>query len=191
MLIAIDIDDVLLDMVPSLAGFHNERYGTGLIKEDFHSYKFSEVWGGSDEEAGRRVEEFLGGIHFVELSPVKGAVEGVKRLARDNRLISITSRHKKLKGLTERVLRKYFPQIEAVHFSHNAYVDFRNDKTKSQYCIELGVRTIIEDSLEYAEDCRSNGIDAVLLDQPWNRGREIDSVRRVYSWQQVTEHFKC
>ncbi|MBU2615952.1 MAG: hypothetical protein KKC19_02505 [Nanoarchaeota archaeon] len=191
MLIAIDIDDVLLDFVPDVVEFYNGKYGTQLTKEDFHSYRFSDVWGGSDGECIQEIEEFLRTPRFANLNPIEGAVEKIARLARDHRLISITSRNRNIRGLTERALREHFPSIGEIYFSHNSHVDFENDKTKAQYCLELGVGAIVEDSLIYAEDCQRKGVNAVLLDQPWNRGREIDGVKRVYSWQQIVEYFEC
>jgi hypothetical protein len=41
---------VLGHFVPQLALFHNEKYGTSLTLQDFHSYNFCDVWGGVRHE---------------------------------------------------------------------------------------------------------------------------------------------
>ncbi len=48
--IAVDIDEVLGLFVPALCDFHNEKYGTALSPADFRSYRFCDVWGGTDQE---------------------------------------------------------------------------------------------------------------------------------------------
>jgi hypothetical protein len=50
--IAVDIDEVLGLFVPALCDFHNETYGTTLSPADFTSYRFCDVWGGTDQEVG-------------------------------------------------------------------------------------------------------------------------------------------
>ena len=45
--IAVDIDEVLAQFMPTLARFHNDNYNTSLVIEDFQSYRFNEVWGGN------------------------------------------------------------------------------------------------------------------------------------------------
>ncbi len=189
MLIAFDIDDVLLDLIPALARFHNDKYGTTLIKEDFHSYRFNEVLGGTDEEAIKKVWEFLDNPLFAQVPPMKDSVEVVKELAKKHKLISITSRHRKYEDLTRRLIGQHFPNcIDSIYFSRNNYIDFGNNKRKVDYCLELNVRTLVEDSLEYAMECRAAGIDVLLLDQPWNRNS--DDAKRVMNWQEILEYFK-
>ena len=45
MLTAVDIDDTLGDYTSSLAEFYNKKYNTSLVRNDFYSYNFWEVWG--------------------------------------------------------------------------------------------------------------------------------------------------
>lgn len=191
MLIAFDIDDVLSDLVPALARFHNERYGTSLRKEDFHSYRFAEVLGGTDEEAIKKIWEFLDNPLFAQVPPTKDSVEVIKELAKKHRIISITSRHRKYEDLTREWIARHFPNcIGSIYFSHNSYVDFGNNKRKVDYCLEFNVKTLVEDSLEYAIECRKAGIDVLLLDQPWNKSESLEGIVRVRNWQEILEYFK-
>ena len=55
MKIGIDLDQVLADLLPALIEFHNFTYGTVLTEKQFNSDKFWEVWGGTREEAIKKV----------------------------------------------------------------------------------------------------------------------------------------
>lgn len=57
--VGVDLDEVLADFLPSLMDYHNENYGTDFKKEDFHSYQFWHVWGGTREEAIQKYMAFL------------------------------------------------------------------------------------------------------------------------------------
>ena len=57
--VAVDIDEVLAQFIPSLATFHNEVYGgTALTSESFVSYEFHHVWGGTKEECSHKVSVY-------------------------------------------------------------------------------------------------------------------------------------
>src|SRR3989344_5558843 len=109
MLIASDIDDVLLDLIPAIAGFHNRIYGTDLRKEDFHSYRLGNVFGCSDEETRRRMDEFLKTEEFKNIKPFEGAVEGVMRLReKGHSFVAITSRGLFSRKKNEEKVKKKF-----------------------------------------------------------------------------------
>ena len=75
--VAVDLDEVLGRFVKALCTFHNEEYGTELTPDDFSSYRFSEVWGGSDEDATAKVKAFFKTTHFQE--GVRARVGRVRR----------------------------------------------------------------------------------------------------------------
>jgi len=92
MLIAIDLDEVLAEFIDSFIEFHNAVYGTNLTRNNFFSYKFWEAWGGTRKEAINKVYEFHKTPYFKNIKPVEGAIEGVKKIGKKNKLIVITSR---------------------------------------------------------------------------------------------------
>jgi 5'(3')-deoxyribonucleotidase len=77
-ILAVDVDEVLAQFVAGLAAFHNETYGTSLSVADFSSYRFKDVWGGTDAEATEKVHKFFESEHFLNLAPVPGSLEAVK-----------------------------------------------------------------------------------------------------------------
>lgn len=192
MLIASDIDDVLLDLIPAIARFHNRGYGTNLRKEDFHSYRLGEIFGCSDEETNRRMNEFLETEEFKDIQPVEGAVEGVMRL-RDNGndFVAITSRVLSCRKITEGNVERYFPRIFTgqIYLATNHYLErFSDPKSKGAYCLELRADVMIEDSIVYAEECRDLGVNVLLMDSPHNRNENPEGIIRVRNWQEVVEY---
>jgi len=59
-IIAVDIDEVLADFIPTLASFHNVYYECEktLTADSFFSYEFHNVWGGTREECLKKVSFF-------------------------------------------------------------------------------------------------------------------------------------
>ena len=58
MKIGIDLDDVVVDTLPSFVAFHNQRYGTTLRREDVTSYYIWEVgFGKTRQEAVKLFDE--------------------------------------------------------------------------------------------------------------------------------------
>lgn len=62
--VAVDLDEVLAPFVTPLAHYHNATFGTALGEADFVSYTFMNVWGGTPQEAARKVSEFYSGPFF-------------------------------------------------------------------------------------------------------------------------------
>lgn len=46
----VDIDEVLAKFLDALISYHNDTFGSSLALQDFHSYLFKDVWGGTYEE---------------------------------------------------------------------------------------------------------------------------------------------
>ncbi len=80
MRIGIDFDEIITDSLSVIIELHNAKYGTKLKKEDFHSYRFWEIWGGTKEEAVRKVHEFMETDRFAHMSPVAGSLKVLRAL---------------------------------------------------------------------------------------------------------------
>ncbi|HIH17736.1 MAG TPA: hypothetical protein HA282_00525 [Nanoarchaeota archaeon] len=193
MLIGVDIDDVLAEFVAALCPFHNEKYGTSLTKKDIFSYDFSEVWGGTGEEAVQKILEFQLSSEFKELAPVKGAQKATRNIDLEHDLITISSRPKVVYGETWRWLDYHFSStFSELHFTNEVH---RQDGEplirKTDICKELGVDVLIDDYLKTTLACAEQGIPALLIDQPWNRAMSLpEKVTRVYSWQEIQERIE-
>jgi len=188
MLIGIDMDDVLADFINPLIKFHNEVYGTSLTKEQVFSYAFWEVWGGTREEAIRKVAEFHKSNYYDLIQPTPGAVNAVGHLRKDHGLVVITSRPDNVREKTFEWIKRYFPyRFSGTYFAYNHHIQNKG-KRKSEICRDLGVDVLIDDMLKYATECAENGTRVLLFNQPWNQSTELPPrMERVFSWNDVLE----
>ena len=104
----IDLDEVVADTIMALVNFHNERYGTNFNKNDFHSYYFWEITGGTREEAVTLVDEFHDSELFDSVPPMKESMNALRELSKLHELIFITSRPLSYKEKTLKWLKKNF-----------------------------------------------------------------------------------
>ena len=76
-MIAIDIDEVIGAFLPAIIRWHNATFATpALTLASFLSYRFCEVWGGTNEEATEKVHDFFETPYFLEqLEPIEGAAD--------------------------------------------------------------------------------------------------------------------
>lgn len=190
MVLGLDLDEVLLGFLPAFTQFHNEVYGTRLVLEDYSCYRFWEILGVSKEEGLGRMDNFYRTEHFRGIRPLGGAVEGVRELRKEGELVVITSRPEWIRGETESSLERYFPgQFREVCFSrHISAEGDKKGKTKSEICLEGGIKVLVDDCLDYVLECAGKGIKVVMMDCPYNRVEELpEGVRRVYDWKGVLE----
>ncbi|MBI1968664.1 hypothetical protein HYS49_02030 [Candidatus Woesearchaeota archaeon] len=184
--IGVDLDEVLADSLPALLQYHNSTYGTSLTKDLFTSYHFWETWGGTREEAIRKVYDFHKTLFFRSIKPVEGSQEAISSLQKNNKLFVITSRQRDIAEATEKwILHHFLDAFSGVHFT-NEYSLTGVPTTKAKICEELGVSLMIEDSLDYAIDCVTSQRIVLLFDRLWNKSSELpDGIYRVHSWKQI------
>ena len=188
--IAVDCDDVTAEFVPALIEFHNYTYGTKLKREDFHSFRFNEAWGGTLEEAIEEVKTFNKTEYSKNIMPVQNSQKILKLLkSKGNKLYVLTSRHISMKEETEKFYDKFFKGIfNGIYFSGNSITNYRG-KSKAEICSELKADYLIEDMREHAMACDKNPLlKVLLLDAPWNQENGISfpsNVTRFYNWSEV------
>ena len=186
MIIAIDLDDILAESLKSFIDFHNKNYKTKLKTGDFKSFYLQEIIYIDRKEELKRVRLFDDSRHFDEIPPLEGAREVVKELSKKNKLVIVTSRPQKQEKRTREWTLKYFPEIKEIFFIRKDY--HRHSKTKAEVCKEIGASFLIEDKLDYAEECAKQGIKVLLLDYPWNRKNNLSRlITRVSSWKDIRE----
>lgn len=184
MIIAVDLDEVLAHFLPAFVAYHNDTFGTDFLVDDFFSYRFEEVLGGTGEEILEKVYDFHSTEYFNNIEPIEEAVQAIKYLQESYELVLVTARQWDIQDPTYDWIDTHFPDtFSEIYFAnHNA----RNDQPmvfKSVLCQEAGAEVLIEDSLEYAVQA-SETVDRVyLLDRPWNQSDTLPSnVFRTSSW---------
>lgn len=182
--IGIDMDEVLAEFLDSVIEFHNYEFKTNYTKQDFFSYNYWEVWGGTYEEMLNKMELFYRSDYYKNIRPVNGSKEALIKLkSNGHKLFVITSRQIKFERETVSWLNKYFPEVFTSILFGNHFSTSGKPIPKSLLCKKVGVDLMIDDSLEYIKDCSDSGIISILFDKPWNRSHSMDGVKRIYSWQ--------
>lgn len=193
MKIGIDLDDVVVDTLPSFVKFYNKRYGTSFRREDVTSYHIWEVgFGKTKQEAVKLFDEFYESPEFDDMSLVEGAHKGVLELARlsDCRLPIVTSRPLLYKPKTDSLIARTFHEISLPVY-HAKDFHYGVNHTKAEICQSLKLDYYIEDCLAYAEDCAERGIHVFLLDKPWNQNDSLHPlITKVNNWQEILQHIK-
>ncbi len=186
MKIAIDIDEVLGQFMKALIEFHNSEYKTNLKLEDFFSYNFWNIWGGTKEKAIKKVYNFHKTNYFKNIIPVKDSQESIKKLKEGNELFIITSRQNDVIEETKEWIKKNFPNIFSDIYFTNHFSQNGTSKTKKEICDLLNIDILIEDSLEYSLECIKPNRKIFLLDYPWNKNNNLPKeITRVYSWKEI------
>ena len=178
-IIAVDLDDVLMDFNNPLFGFYNEKHDTHHKLEDLTSYQVESAWGCPQEKALEIIKQFYVSKEHKTALPKKGAVKALSILKKDFRLVVITARSPEFKEISERWINFHFLNtFESIHFSHK----------KSEICDELGVELFIDDALHNALDVGKPERPVYLFDAPWNQKEDLpEHITRVKSWEEIME----
>jgi uncharacterized HAD superfamily protein len=188
MKIGIDLDEVLGHSLPELIAFHNHNYGTNLKTEDFTSYNFEKVWGGTLAEAIDKVEEFHKTQYFKNIKPMEGAKEVLEKLKKNNELFVITARRDNIRKETEEWVNKYYPNIfSKIYFTDEFSNASTKSTTKKKICDSLDIDIFIEDNIKYALECAGPKRKVYLLNYQWNQTKEKlpKNIIRVNSWKEI------
>lgn len=184
-----DIDDVVFPFIPEMAKHYNERYHAKLTPEDFVSFNFYEVWGGTQHEANAIIESFLAKPQL-ELQPIQGAVEAFARLKQDFDIVMVTARNGIFESETSAWLKTHFADL----FSHVVFAgnphDGRGYRTKGEICQELGAVLIIDDHPANVMSAVQQGVDGILFGKrKWTLEAEAhDRVIHCRDWSAIEEY---
>jgi uncharacterized HAD superfamily protein len=190
MLIAVDLDEVLAETLSAFVAFHNQTYNTHFAPENFHSYKWWEVLGEKREHVVDKFLAFAQTHQFQEMPPLPEAVDAITFLAKKHELIVLTSRQSELEEKTKLWIEKHFPKKfkEIYITNHPDWAKGGKTMTKVAVCQRLHIEVLIEDSLDYAQECVSDRTTVFLLNHPWNQGKEQKGIVRVHSWKELLNH---
>lgn len=193
MKIAIDIDDVLSNTVEGFIEFSNANFGTSLTRESFNTWYWAECLNIPESEVQRRVSQFVESPLYEKIGIVPGALEGVGKLAEEYDLMAVTSRWGNQVDKTGPWIDMNFPgTFRELYFAHHPIPDVPTEGrlTKLEICREYGANVIIDDYHGFANLCASGGMNAIVLDNPWNRVEVAEGVVRAFSWEEVPDLVK-
>lgn len=193
--IAIDMDDVIVDTAPGVIAHYEQAYGVAVPLEQFYSKDFENVWKTPDgATAVRRVNKYLESPAYHQSEPIQEAADTIRWLKDRYELYIVTGRPSLVEEATHDWLKRHFPDIfERVVFT-NSYMAGDDDFTvraKGDVCLELGATTLIDDNLEHALSVSEAGLNVLLFGSyPWNQASDLPkNIQRVAGWQEVKEYF--
>ena len=180
-LIGVDIDDTVVEFMLSLCAFRARAYGDTLQRHHFTTFRLYDVWGCSVDEALRRIEEFYGAPEHALIPAVAGAVEGLSVLAKTYEIHGITARPAHTEALTAALVERHAPGLlSGLHL-------LGHQRSKGDFCQELGVGLLIDDALHNARSVGDKGIAVLLLDRPWNQGVLPANTTRTMHWREIPD----
>lgn len=189
MTIGVDLDEVLADSLSTIIEYHNALYNTALTRDQFHSYNFWEVWGGTKDEAIQKIYDFFASPLVKQIKPVAGAQLGITSLKTNHDLIVITSRTHDREALTYNWLNQHFPNcFKDVRFT-NHFTQSGLSIPKAKVCDDLQVDAFIDDIVQYATECLKPNRKILLFNKPWNKNAELPAgIQRVYTWTEIEKY---
>lgn len=183
MKIAVDIDNTLCETYKGFVDFYPE------LKIDFQKISkeyFWDLFGISEMNFFDLFHSYFEKKEFDNIALVQNSFESLNELKSSFDVVFITARpRKRLEEKTKIFLEERMeiknPQVY--------YAGFYKDglKTKKEYCVELGINILIEDSGETSLECARAGIKVFLLDKPWNKNIEQENIFRCFGWNEILE----
>jgi 5'(3')-deoxyribonucleotidase len=188
--LAVDLDDVLFPFMDRFVPHYNDKFDATFVMDDYHTFEFHEVWGGTNEEAFDCVRTFFHMSHD-GVPPLSGSVEAIAQLSEMYDLIIVTARDESLRSHTEGWLHEVFPGHFQSVFLCNSYLLNAEEKrrTKLDVIEDVDAVGIIDDSLRNTSQVAATGRRAMLFgNYAWNRTDNLpEGVKRYRDWPHIVE----
>ncbi len=169
LVIGLDVDDVLLDLMPRWLQEYNEEWGDSLHVKDITSWEFYKY---VLPQCGKRIYHYLRPQMYQHVEPLAGAadfVQAIRDRGHTPRYITACGDPKKLK------LHKAFATAKwDALIRHSIAMDgelLLPGKDKSRAPVDM----LIDDRIHNVAEFR-NGL-GVLFTQPWNRSSFLTRAR--------------
>ncbi len=183
MIIAFDVDDVLVNTHPYLLDHLNNKFNTHFTRSDATMYYIQELWGERKEEADKEINKYFE-TEGEYLPAVQFAKEVVNFfVSKGDRVIAVTAREE-MEELTKRCLdREFEGNIDKVFF---AGLSGQKRETKYQVLCRENVGFYVDDRSDFVLQCNGHPRKVLLYNQKWNE-KDImpDTVGRVSNWDEI------
>ena len=181
MKIAVDVDGVILAMIPKVCEVFNRMYNTNYTKNDVKQWEFFRDWNVSEKIIYKIFDKVYENSHTLHMVD-ENASYVLKKLFNTHKIDLLTARnirfeHNLIKRLNSTDIRKGTHYEQIIHVSAKPY----DSKLAFDYDI------IIDDNPNLVDAIRKYENKQLLLyDQPWNQGiKENTKIKRVYNWNQI------
>ncbi|MDD4335443.1 MAG: hypothetical protein PHY77_07540 [Desulfotomaculaceae bacterium] len=176
MKIGVDIDGVLANSLPLWVTELNKFFNKNKQLEDIHLYEIHKTYGITFNELKLFLER-KGRFLMNEPAPIAGSSYYLGKLKQQHEICIITARDKKYYRETYNWLKKNnLPYDELLLLGSHE---------KKEFCLEKGLKVLIEDTLEIGIKVSAAGIPVLLMDAPYNCGALPELVYRKHSWEEI------
>ncbi len=193
-IIALDIDDVLANVIDSVRLWANEKTGVELAPEHYRTddeywHYFDSIWqrhGVADKVAFADVLKHME-TDQSNIATVEGAREAIRSLGSKYDFVFITSRPPFQKDATRRWLDEHIDPTIPLYLSFHPGVN-DTSRSKGEICAELGVSLLIDDNTGNCQSAIDYGVDAIVFgDYGWNE-KVPNHMKRYVTWREVGEY---
>jgi len=170
LIVALDVDDVVLDLVPNWIRIYNRDFNNSVKEEDIHSWDIGAIARPEDREA---MYEYCNNVEIFDTAPpVINALEGVNLIkSLGHRVIYATANNPfgcKLPWLIK-----------------HKFLDSKDDLVTAYDKSLILADYLIDDKYENVLAFKRK---AYLFSQPWNEGLAFQS--RVLNWKNIISKIK-
>jgi uncharacterized HAD superfamily protein len=191
MRIGVDLDEVLCEFLRGLIEFHNLEFGSDLVFDDFFSFEFDKVWGGSFDDMILKIKKYHESDYFLNAAVVPGAINAIKNLSQEHDLFVITARWNSVKSETLSWLDKHFNELFKDVYFVNRWSIGGEELSKGDICDNLNIDLFIDDYAPYAIDSLRGSRRVILFNRPWNKNVVLpENIIRVNSWDECLRVIK-
>ncbi len=198
--IAVDIDDVLVQRVYPVMAFLNTRYGTSFDVADMRAESFfrfvCECFAdrASAEGLSALIGSYLSSDAYRAQQPIDGAQAALAQLSERYSVWALSTRPESQHPMTYDWLSEHFSGVfQSIALINEGRFGFNDTKgiSKVSFCVENDIGLLIDDRLAACREMSKESLSAVLFGSyPWNRAAQLpDGVTRCGDWATVTEYF--
>lgn len=194
--IAIDIDDTILDSTGFIRSKTNQLTGKQLsedaykVEGDYWGY-YERVWIAHEIDKVMdmgKIHEYMLKNHL-EVPLLPGAEFAILQLMKKYKIVLITSRELSFEAVTKKWLKRQFgDSYPEVYFSQGH--KSTKHKNKGQICKDIGASWLIDDNVQHCKDATKENIKAILYGEYGWQYQADDSLYRCKDWQSVLEYFQ-
>lgn len=172
--VGLDLDGVVCNYQQYFIDVLNKDRGSNYTLEDWKDWDFSDAHFKGDEFKERVLDSMK---HLEYLSPMEGALNGIRRLRNHHTIHVITHRFEEGRLNTLRWLDRYGVDFQSLTFT---------DK-KGKLASILGIDLMIEDSELHAKDLANQGVKVLLYDNLYNQNCSGRLIERVTGWDDIVK----
>jgi len=189
--IGVDMDEVLAELVDYALEHHDYKISWKIIKReniiDYYIHKLVDYDLSLEQALDWFRDALFSDNDNLSMKPVLWAMDKIKEhIDLWYSFKIVTARNWDLFwDYTRKWINKHYPNIfEEIIFANHFS---KEEKTKSQICIENNIAHMVEDNIDYALDLANNWIKTFLIEKPWNSSRKEvhPNIIRVKSWDEI------